>query len=84
MEKKNRMGLTFGILAALLHLVWAILVLVGVAQAYLDWIFPMHMIGNVFQVASFSIINTILLVIIAFIGGYILGWLGSWIYEKVR
>ncbi len=83
-SNKNRIGLTFGIMAALIHLIWAIAVAIGIAQTYLDWIFPMHMIGNVFRVASFSIVNTIILLVMAFISGYILGWVGTWVYEKVK
>ena len=72
---KNKLGLTVGIFAAILHAVWAILVGVGIAQTYLNWIFPMHFIGNVFQVANFSLLTALLLVILAFIGGYICGWI---------
>ena len=72
---KNKLGLTVGIFAAILHAVWAILVGAGIAQTYLNWIFPMHFIGNVFQVANFSLMAAVLLIILAFIGGYICGWI---------
>ena len=77
---KNKLGLTVGIFVAILHAVWAILVGAGIAQTYLNWIFPMHFIGNVFQVANFSLMAAVLLIILAFIGGYICGWIlgGGW------
>ena len=83
-SNKNKLGLTLGIFAALLHLVWAISVAVGIAQTYLDWILPMHFIGNVFDFATFNIVNAIILIILAFIGGYICGWVLGYIYEKVE
>ena len=82
----NKLGLVLGIFAAILHAVWAISVAVGVAQAYLDWIFPMHFIGNVFSVISFNAGTAILLIILAFVGGYVLGWiwagLWNWLNKK--
>lgn len=83
---KNKTGLVLGIFAALLHAVWAIAVLIGVAQTYLDWIFPMHFINSVFEVATFSIVNAIILIVLAFIGGYVCGWvfaaLWNWIEKS--
>ena len=81
MENKNRLGLTLGIFFAFLHFVWALCVALGIAQMYLDWIFPMHFIGNIFSIMDFNIGNAILLIVIAFIGGYICGWLVAWVYE---
>lgn len=72
---KNKLGLTVGLFAAILHAVWAILVGAGVAQTYLNWIFPMHFIGNIFEVVNFSLLTAVLLVILAFVGGYICGWI---------
>ena len=72
---KNLAGLTTGIFAAALHALWAVLVLLGVGQTYLDWIFPLHFVGNVYSVMSFSLGTAAILVVLAFVGGYVLGWL---------
>ncbi|MBS3100237.1 hypothetical protein J4463_03420 [Candidatus Pacearchaeota archaeon] len=83
MINKNKLGLALGIFAAVLHAIWAVAVAIGLAQTYLDWIFPMHFIGNVFQVATFSIINASILVVMAFVGGYVCGWLFAWLWNKL-
>lgn len=72
---KNLAGLTTGIFAAGLHALWVILVLLGVGQTYLDLIFPLHFVGNVYLVLPFSAGTAAVLVVLAFVGGYVLGWL---------
>ena len=72
---KNRAGLTLGLFFAILHAFWALAVLVGVAKTYLDWILPMHFIGIMFDILPFSIVNALILVVIAFIAGYVCGWI---------
>ena len=82
-NNKNKLGLTLGIFAALLHLVWAVLVAIGIAQNWLNWIFPMHFIDSVFSVTSFSIVNALILIVLAFIGGYACGWVLGAIWNYV-
>lgn len=80
---KNRAALTVGLFIALLHALWAIIVAIfpNAMQTYLNWIFPMHFIGNVFTILPFNILNAIILVIMAFIGGYVFGWLFALIWD---
>ena len=72
---KNKTGMVLGVFVALLHIVWALLVGVGVAQTYLDWILPMHFIGLVVPLIEFSWLSALILAVLAFIGGYVIGWL---------
>ena len=81
MDNKNQLGITVGIFAALLHLLWAILVAAGIAQTSLDWIFPMHFINSIYTVAPFNFTNTIILVVLGLVGGYICGWILGAIYN---
>ncbi len=74
---KNKVGLVVGVFCALLHAVWALIVLIGVGQKILDWVLPLHFIDNLYSVTAFSITNALILVIAAFIGGYIMGWVYS-------
>ena len=80
---KNRAGVAVGLFVALLHAIWAIVVWIAPAtmQKTLDWIFPMHFINNVFQVMTFNLTNALILVIMAFIGGYVFGWLFAVIWD---
>ena len=80
---KTRAGLAVGLFAALIHLLWALIVMVmpNAAQSYLDFVFPLHFIGNVFSVIAFNFTNAIILVVMAFVGGYIFGWLFAVIWD---
>ena len=72
---KNKVGMTVGIFVAAWHVVWALLVSIGVAQEMLDWVLPLHFVGLAVPLIDFSWLNALILVIAAFIGGYIIGWL---------
>lgn len=83
MLNKNHVGLTVGLFVAFMHLIWAIIIIAGLGQSYLNWIFPLHSISNVFSVIPFSLTNAIILIIISFVGGYIFGWLFAALYNKI-
>ena len=78
---KNQAGLAVGIFAALFHLIWAILVAAGVAKTYLNWILPLHFVNLLVDIAEFSLVNAVILIIAAFIGGYIAGWVFGLIWN---
>ena len=83
---KNKFGLVIGIFVAAWHLLWALCVLAGVAQTFINWILPLHFISILVSVTTFSITNALLLTIAAFIGGYVMGWLfaalWNWLLKK--
>lgn len=77
---KNQVALAIGIFAALCHLVWSIAVSIGI-QSYVDWILLLHSIKLDLILTSVNWLNALLLVILAFIGGYIFGWVFAAIYN---
>ncbi len=83
---KNKVGLATGIFFAILHAVWTLAVLVGVAGVYLNWILPLHFIELLIGVTTFNITNALILVVMAFIGGYVAGWFyalcWNWVAKK--
>ena len=74
-SKENKIALAVGLYIAVIHALWAVVVAIGVGESYLNWIFPLHFINNLYSVMDFSIMNATLLVIVAFIGGYLATWL---------
>lgn len=80
---KNKLGLTLGLFFALIHLVWAVIVLAGIGQQLIDWIMPLHFIDAAYSVSNFSVGSAGLLVVLAFVGGYISGWVLGAIWNKV-
>lgn len=84
----NKLGITLGVFFGLLHLVWGLVVLAGIAQMYLDWIFPLHFLNNVYTVASFNAVYLLTLVVMALVWGYVmglvLGALWNYINKKIK
>ncbi len=69
----KKTALTFGIFAALIHLVWSALVALGLAQELLNWRLGMHFVNLPITVTQFNPINALLLIVLAFIGGAVIG-----------
>jgi len=84
---KNQVALSLGIFAALCHLVWSIAVAIGI-QSYIDWVLLLHSIKLDLLLTQVVILNVVILLVLAFIGGYIVGWvfaaLYNWIGKKVK
>lgn len=77
---KKQVGLTLGIFAAIVHLVWLIAVAIGVQKA-VDWILLLHSIKLDLVLTNVVLLNAVLLIVIAFIGGYVVGWVFAAIYN---
>lgn len=72
---KNALGLALGILAAAGHLVWLILIGVGVAKPVIDWILALHHLEISYALSPINAVNAVLLVMVTFVVGYVLGWI---------
>lgn len=80
----QKIALTLGIVMALFHLVWSLLIALGLAQALLDFIFWAHMIANPYHVTGFTFTQTITLLVLTFIVGYLMGWLFAWVWNYLH
>lgn len=80
----QKVALTLGGLAAVAHLVWSVLIGLGVAQAYLGWILGLHSLNNPFQVMPFDMTRTITLIIVAGIVGYVIGWVFATLWNMLH
>lgn len=81
--KGNKLGLVLGVLFGLCHLVWVVLVAVGVGQPLVNWFSKMHFVEPVYTVTAFGLGTAVLLVVMAFVVGYVIGWVASWICKCV-
>ena len=79
---KNKAGLALGFFVSFMHLVWSILVALGIAQALLNFILKIHMISMPMTVGPFSLTKAIALIIVTFVVGYIFGWLVAFFWNK--
>ena len=80
----NKVGLTVGAFAGLAHLVWGLLISLGWAQGYLDFMMGLHSLNNPYEVASFNLGQTIMLIIVASILGYVVGSVFASIFNKLH
>jgi hypothetical protein len=80
----NKVGLVIGALIGGWHLVWSLLVLIGWAQPIIDFIFWAHMIKPVYFVKPFDPVAAVVLIVITAAIGYIFGFLGAVIWNKLH
>lgn len=59
---------------ALCHLLWIVLVVAGVAETIMNWIFKIHFMSNPFVMQPFDLVNGIWLLVVTFAVGYVAGW----------
>ncbi len=74
MVNKHKLGLVAGIWLGLMHAAWAILVWVGVAEWFWDWVLGLHFLSVSFVMMDFNLWRALLLVVVTGVLGYIFGW----------
>ena len=84
MINNHKVGLILGSFAALIHLVWALLVASGSAKGFLDFIYRMHFLSNPFVIQNFFLGRAVGLVIMAFLVAYIVGNVLAIIWNHVH
>ncbi len=69
----NRAGLVLGALIGGWHMLWSLMVAIGLAQPILDFVFKIHFIKPIYMVAPFEFAVAATLVVTTAIIGYIVG-----------
>lgn len=82
--KTSATAMVFGIVVALFHAVWMLMVWIGVGQLYLDWIFGLHLLSNPFKVMPFSLGSALALIVFTFAVGYLMGWVFAFVWNKLH
>ena len=71
---RNKAGLILGTFSALMHVIWSVLVAVGIAQPLVDLISTLHFFGKSdIVIQSFNFGTALMLIIMTFIVGYLIG-----------
>ena len=82
MLNKEKVAMTLSVFFGIVHGIWAILVWIGWGQPLLNFAFNLNMVKPYFTVGPFSLVTGILLIVVAMIAGYILGWIFAWTWNK--
>jgi hypothetical protein len=80
----NKVGVVFAAVLGGWHLVWSILVATGLGQSLYDFILWAHMIHMVVTIGPFEPAASITLVIVTAIFGYIIGYIGSSVWNRLH
>ncbi len=87
MSKINpvRSGLVLGAVIGLWHLSWSLLVALGWAQPFVDFVFWMHFIKPVYVIQAFAPMTATILIIVTalfgFVVGSVFGLLWNWFHR---
>ena len=68
----------------MLHLAWAIVVALGIAQPLVDFLIHLHMMKEDVTVLPFDFGSAVLLVLLSAAAGYVVGYLFGTIWGKVQ
>jgi hypothetical protein len=84
MVSKHKAGLAVGLILGLWHLTWSLLVAIGLAQVFIDWIFRLHFIQPPYTIAPFRFGLAVALIAVTTVTGYISGWLLAAIWNSLQ
>ena len=76
-------GLYTGLLIGSFHLIWSILVFLGLAQLLMDFILGLHFLNNPYRVQPFNFVTAISLLIVTTFVGFVVGYVATWVWNKV-
>ena len=84
MINKNKVGLVFAVVIGGAHIVWSLLVFLGLGQALLDFIMWVHMINISLTVGPFNLMSSAILIVVTSIIGYLIGIVVATVWEKIH
>ncbi|MGB5083654.1 MAG: hypothetical protein WBO09_03425 [Methylocystis silviterrae] len=84
MADRNKVGLVGAALLGGWHLVWSILVATGLGQTLYDFILWAHMVHLNIVIGPFNLAASATLIAVTAIFGYVIGYIGAWVWNRVH
>lgn len=78
---KKQASLSVGVLFALMHFVWLLAVLVGLARGWVDLALGYHFVSKSYEILSFNLVTGLIGLVAAFVCGYVTGWVFAYIWN---
>ncbi len=80
---EHQAGIALGAFMGLMHAGWALVVYLGFAQTWLDFIFGLHFLNNPIVVGSFDVQKAVMLVVVTAGVGYAVGFVFAKVWNLV-
>lgn len=80
----SKSALSVAVLLAAVHLMWSVLVALGWAQAFLDFVFWAHMLNSPYIVQSFNMTAFVTLIVLTSVIGAVFGYLLAVIWNRMH
>lgn len=80
---EHQVGVAVGAFAGLAHAVWALLVYLGLAQTWLDFVLGLHFLENPYFVSAFDLTKAATLVVVTAFVGYVVGFVFAKVWNMV-
>lgn len=80
----KKAGMAVGVFAGLMHIFWSALVLLGLAQGLLDFVFGLHFIENPYFVLDFELAKAGILVVASGAWGFFVGFLFATVWNWMK
>ena len=77
-------AMALGAFAAIVHLVWAIVIAIGLGQWCANFVLGLHFFGLAFTVLPFNAVTALGLVVFAFVGGCVLGYVLAYLWNWAK
>jgi hypothetical protein len=80
----NKVAMTLGVFAAIVHAVRGVIVALGWAPALMSWMLDLHFLNNPFTVQPFNLTRWVTLIVVTAVIGYAVGYIFATVWNKVN
>jgi len=80
---QHKVALTVAWFAVVMHFIWVLILAGGMGQQFATWMMGLHMVTAPTTFGVFSWGTALWLLVVAFVFGYIIGWIFAGVYNWV-
>lgn len=84
MLEPKKVALAVGLMSGVVHIVWSVVVLVGLGQSWVNFVTGMHFVSTTMTVLPFNFVTAVEVTAIAIVMAYVGGFVFATIWNKVQ